>query len=637
MSTRKLCAILLAGAAAAAATPPAPEDEVYAADWRAVHARCRPVPLTHVHPAGFLGRHIDLNRRSILKGLDSPVPRRFEARAEAREPGPETNRLAADSDLYKWIESAAYMVAATGDKEIERQLDRIAALVVASQKPDGYINTQVPPNIRFDPKVSHELYTAGHFFEAAAARFRATGKRDLLDAAARWADYLIAEQKRGNPYFQTVAEKEHSEYELGFLRLYRATAKKEYLEFAQSLARLIPVGPDLFSGAYAARAHAVRVNYLLSGYADLYLETGRDEFRRSLAGVWEDIVPARSYVTGGVSVHERYRAPYDLPQVTDHEFRDISETCTSISLMMFAWRMHAITGDTRYFDQLETILYNHFLGGVSLDHLGTFYYNPLRMLGETKGKTDHGGSPTRRTVLPAIHSTSCCITNEWRFFGALAEYLFSYDDAGLYVNLYTAGKVKHVLPDGAAVDLSIDTDYPFGGGVVLRAGNPKPSRYALHLRIPRWCRSATIAIGTAGPKPAAPGSYATIDRTWNAGDSVRLQMEMPVRMILPDPREKDNVGQAVLARGPLVYCLEQEDADFPIRDASWDVNPESAATRVRVQWKPELLGGVNVLVGPGLVGSGASAAHKPLTLIPYYARANRAADSYWVTYLPLAN
>ena len=619
------------GLAEASPAQTAPRSDVFAADWPASFAKCRPVPLGNVEVRGFLGDRVSRNAASILKGLETPLPRGFEARATGAEPGPETRRLAADSDLYKWMEGAAYMVAATGDKEVERELERIAALVLKNQQPDGYINTQVPPASRFDPKINHDLYTAGHFFEAAVAHYRATGRSTLLNAARRWADYLIKEYEGGNPYFKTVAEREHSEYELGFLRLYRATGDQRYLDFSATLTRLIPAGLALFSGKYAARAHAVRVNYLLSAYADHALETGRPEWSRNLDEVWTDIVTRRSFVAGGVSVIERYPEPHALPQVVDHESRDIAETCTSISLMMFAWRMHSLTGDPKYFNQLETTFYNHFLGGPSLDQMATFYYNPLKLTAAMRGKSDHGTPATQRTRMPAIHTTACCLPNEWRFFGALGEYLYSYDDKGLYVNLYTSGRVRQDLGSGRQAALAVTTDYPHSGTITLRIEGDKPLAYRLRLRVPAWADGATVAVGREKPGSVKAGQYAVIDRTWRPGDRIVLRLPMRPRMILPDPRETDNAGQAVLARGPLIYCLEQEDAAFPIEEARWALTPPEAAAKVKVEWRAELLGGVHVLRAPGAAGG----VPRELVLIPYYARANRSEPSFWTTFLPL--
>jgi uncharacterized protein len=609
------------------------EQRAIAGGWPAERALSQPVPLVNVEASGFLGRRIQANTRSVLKGLESPIPERFEARVAGTEPGLLTNRLASDSDLYKWIEGASYMLALTGDPRIERELERITRLVLACQQDDGYINTQVPPNTRFDPKVNHDLYMAGHFFEAAVAHHRATGKRDLLEAAQHWADYLIAEYEAGNPYYRTVPKKEHSEYELGLLRLYRATGEEKYLDFSAALARMIPIDTDLLQGGCCGNGHAVRINYLLTSYADLYLETGQPEFLRNIAAIWDEIATTRSYVTGGVSAHERYpKQPFYLPQVTDHPRRDAAETCTSISFMMLSWRLHGLEAQSRYFDQIERILYNHYLGAMSLDHLSTFYYNPLRMLGGPAGKTDHDGPLTRRTALPEIHTTACCITNEWRFFGALSEYLYSYDDRGIFVNLYTTGAVRQQLVDGRNVAFSVETNYPHDGNIAITINGDAPMEFALRLRIPDWCGGADLSIGDEQTRSVNGGDYVTLERTWQPGERIELKLPMPVRMVVPNPQDTLNQGQGVLVRGPLVYCLDQVDADFPVEQARWAFSTEESASAAAVEWRPELLEGVNLLRAPGKLTDGSA---RTLTLIPFYARANRSDDNHWVTYLPL--
>jgi len=623
----------------------------HVADWPNGHAKCRPVPLTHIKASGFLGKRINANLNSILIGLKSALPRGFEARAKGEEPGPECNRLAADSDLYKWIEAASYVYAYTGSEKVRKALDRIARLVVACQKDDGYINTQVPPKKRFDTSVNHDLYIAGHFFEAAVAHYRATGETVLLKAACRWADYLLKQYKNKHPYFETVGQKEHPECELGLLRLYRATGNKNYLDFSIALAKMCTVGSRVADVRAGGGLHAVRVGYLLTSYADLYLETGREDFLENLSTLWNELVSTRLYVTGGVGYLEAIpMRPFFLPQSIDnHPDRDIAETCASIALMMFSWRMHSITAQNRYFDVIENILYNHFLGAISLNNLGIFYYNPLRVVGDQTGMTDHWGPKTRRTMLPKIHSTACCISNSWRFLGALPEYIYSYDERGLFINLYTTGSVFHTLENGIPIVLSIETTYPHDGKVIIRVHNDQPARFALRLRIPSWCKRASIAINGRAAETPTSGKYFTIDRIWSPGDMINLSMEMPVRMLYSDSRITDNIGQVAFARGPLVFCLEQQDVDFPIERARVAMRPDEVVKLVQVEWNEDLLDGVNVLRMPGIVAPDrptnsnwpyfeASSVGAPteLMLIPFYARANRSDDKRWMTFIPLS-
>jgi hypothetical protein len=604
-----------------------------AADWPASHAKCQPVPLTETQVSGYLGKRIDRNPASLMLALKSPIPMGFEAFLAGT--APPKSRLAADSDLYKWLEGACYVFARTGDQQIKAAIDRIAGLIVKSQHDDGYINTQVPPKKRFDPTVRHDLYIAGHFFEAAASHFRATGERNLLDVARRWADYLIDEYEKGNPYFKNPALKEHSEYELGLLRLYRVTGEKKYLEFSITLTKeLCRVGPNVADIRAGGGLHAVRVGYLLAGMADIYLETGQQDMLEYLPGLWDELADTRMYVTGAIGSHGEgiSKEPFDLPHTRDHPSRFLGETCASVAMTMFSWRMHAITGDSRHFDVIEKTLYNHYLGAIALNGLGTFYYNPMRVVGDLSEKSDHDHKPaSARCMLPKINRTACCMPNCWRFLGALPEYLFSHDEDGLLVNLYTSSAVDHTLADGRRIALSVKTEYPHNGDVTVRFDGEEPTAFNLRLRIPGWCESATAQWPGQREKSVQSGEYLAIDRTWKKGDTVRLRFEMPVRMILPDPRVEANAGQVVFARGPVVFCLEQEDVDFPVEKASVSIQPEEVEERVKAEWHPDLLDGIHVLRLPGQVEG------RPveLKLVPWSVRANRSENSRWIVFLPL--
>ncbi len=607
------------------------------ADWPVRNAKCQPVPLRATHVSGYLGKRIDRNLASLLLGRESPIPKGFEAYVKGtRQP---KRRLAADSDLYKWLEGACYVLTRTGDQRVKKAIDQYAGWIIKSQQDDGYINSQVPPKKkkkRFDPSVRHDLYIAGHFFEAAAAHFRATGERNLLNAARKWADYLIDEYEKGNKYFKTAGLREHSEYELGLLRLFRVTQEKKYLDFSITLTKkLCKVGPKVADVKAGGGLHAVRVGYLLAGMADLYLETGQQDMLEHLPGLWDELADTRMYVTGAIGSHGEKisKEPYDLPHTRDHKDRILGETCASVAMIMFTWRMHAITGESRYFDVIEKTVYNHYLGAIALNGLGTFYYNPMRVVGDQSKKSDHGHRPaTARCMLPKINRTSCCMPNCWRFLGALPEYLFSFDKDGLFVNLYTSSTVDHTLADGRQIVLSVDTEYPHQGDVRVRFDGKKPVSFNLRLRIPGWCKDATAKWPGQKKRSVKSSDYLAIDRTWKKGDTVQLQFEMPVRMILPHPKVKANTGQVVFARGPVVFCLEKEDVDFPVENASVVIRPEEVRKRVKVTWHPDLLDGIHLLTVPGLVEGKAV----DLKLVPWSVRANRSDDSRWLVFLPLA-
>ena len=605
----------------------------FAADWPDNETRCRPVPLDKVIVGGFLGKYVNQNLDSLLFAFESALFDGFNAKASGNVPDSRSMRLAADSDVYKWLEGASYVLARTGDEELKKVVGNVVSLILTCQDDDGYINTQVPPGTRFDPKINHDLYVAGHFFEAAAAHARATGRKELLQAACRWADYLISEYEKGNSYYGTVGERQHSEYELGFLRLYREAGDPKFLDFTATLARMCKVGPkviDVHAGAGAL--HAVRFGYLMSGLADLFMETGDESRYRHLSGIWRELVETRSYVTGAIGSHGETLStePFDLPHTRDNPDRTMGETCSSIAMILFSWRMFSITGKSEVYDVIERILYNHVFGALALNGMGSFYYNPMQVIGDLTGKTDHWHVPAcTRGMLPEMNKTFCCMPNCRRFIGALPEYVFSYTPGELYVNLYTSSSVQVVSSSGNAMQFSVETGYPHEGKVVVKCSGGS-GELTLRLRIPGWCKKADIELPDETTASAGPGTFYDLKREWEEGDTVILKLPMPIRIIEPDPRVEADKNQVVFARGPLVYCLESEDLDFSIEQARVICRPDEVESRCQMKWNKDMFGGVHTISVPGTDGT----RDINMTLIPWYCRANRGDDSRWICHIP---
>ena len=606
-----------------------------AADWSTELAMAQPVAINNVQVSGYLGKRIDRNLESLMLGLESPIPKVLEAAAAGLEPP--KYRLAADSDLYKWLEGACYVLMRTGDQALKKEIDRIVDLIIEIQDEDGYINAQKGQKERWDSKVKHDLYIAGHLYEAAVAHYRATSETRLLNAASRWADYQVREYENGNEYYKTAALFEHSEYELGLLRLYRATSDKRYLQFSQTLTEeLCKVeGPTMSQVTAGGGTHAVRVGYLLTGMADLYLETGRKDLIEHLAELWNYINNTSTYVTGAVGSHgeDFSKHPYDLPhERKDHNDRHMGETCAAVAHILFTWRMHAVDPQSKYFDAIEKTLYNHYLGAIALDGKGSFYYNPMRMVGDLSNKSDHGFKPMNaRCMLPQVNRTTCCMTNCWRFLGALPEYLYSYDEDGIFVNLYSSSKISQALTDGRIINLTVETEYPFDGKVKVKFNGKKTTPFKLRLRIPEWCQKTTAAWTGQSRKTVESGNYLHIDREWRNGDFVELELAMPIRMIEPRAEVLADAGQVVFARGPLVYCLENEDVSFPVEKAMVAaMELEEVPDLVTEKWYPDLLEGIHKLRVPGLVEE----EEVDLVLVPWFVRASRSDTARWVIHLP---
>ena len=581
------------------------------------------VPFTRVRLAdAFWAPRVETNRRATL-----PIEYRHckeTGRIDAwtwKKGQPNEPHIFWDSDIAKWIEAASYSLASHPDKALERQVDAVVDLMKAAQGKDGYLNSHflfVEPGKRWtNLRDLHELYCAGHLMEAAVAYAQATGKRAFLDILCRYADHIAAVfgpkkgQKRG--YCG------HPEVELALVKLFRATGNTRYLDLAaffinergrrpyyydvEAKARGEQPGKPWF-GKYSytqshrplreqteVTGHAVRAMYVYSGMADVAAETGDRTLLAALKRMWKNVTAKRMHVTGGLgptSRNEGFTFDYDLPNETAYD-----ETCANIALVFWAHRMLHLDPDGRYADVMERALYNSTISGVSLDGQRFFYANPLAA---HPGVDPHGGireahEHYRRS---AWFGCACCPPNIARLLASLGGYVYSQGKGEARVNLYVAG-CGELEVDGRRVELRQKTRYPWDGRVALTVMPAEPAAFAVALRIPGWCRGASLTVNGRAVRMTIDKGYARIVRPWQAGDRIDLLLPMPVERIEAHPRVRQDAGCVALQRGPVVYCLEEADNGRDLNDL---VLPRSAT--LTAAFKPGLLGGVAVIEGQAL-------------------------------------
>lgn len=565
-----------------------------------------------------------------------------------------------DSDVAKWIEATGYSLQTHPDPELEAEVDRIIDLIAGAQQDDGYLNVHFtvaePENRWRNLRDMHELYCAGHLMEAAVAYYEGTGKRKLLDVMCRYADHIATvfgagpDQKRGYAG--------HEEIELALVKLYRATGKRRYLELAKFFVDERGREPFYFDleaqargedpaqlrargHAYCqshlpvreqttAEGHAVRAVYLYAGMADVAAETGDADLVRACTRLWQNVTQRRMYVTGGIgssSLGERFTTDHDLPNGLAY-----AETCAAIGLAFWAHRMLRLSPDAGYADVMERALYNGALSGLALAGDKFFYANPLEAQPAAFEWHPHAYrepavSPRRKNWF----GCSCCPTNIVRTLASLGRYVASVGDTSVYVHLYVDGDIETEL-DRQLVTLHQETCYPWDGNVRISVDCSQESDFTLALRIPGWCREATLRINDQliPVDRILDNGYAKIDRTWHTDDVVELTLEMLVERIRCHPSVRANAGRVALQRGPLVYCLEEVD-NGPNLDGI--VLPMGADLTAR--FDGDLLQGVVVIAGEGLCrdasdwgnrlyGTGTPADRiAMIKAIPYYAWANR--------------
>lgn len=589
-----------------------------------------------------------------------------------------------DGDMYKWLEAVAAAYAITHDEELNKIMDRFIGCVVKSQRADGYIHTPViieelnkklsgnsedtdstvigtatgtGKDGAFGNRLNFETYNLGHLITAGIVHKRATGKTTLYNAALKAADFLYnfcmtaPEELAGNAicpsHYMAVAE------------LYRECGNPKYLELAKKfidIRSMMKGGTDdnqdriPFREQYNAMGHAVRANYLYAGVADLYLESGEEQLMKNLTSIWNDIVTRKMYITGacgalydGTSpdgtdykpvniqkVHQSYGRPYQLPQSTAH-----NETCANIGNLLFNWRMLEATGDGKYTDIVENCLFNSVLSGISLDGTKYFYTNPLRISDELPYTLRW---PKERTK---YISCFCCPPNTLRTLCETQNYAYSVGKNALYVNLYGQNTLTTTLDGVGELTVAQQTDYPWDGKVVLRVEKLKGTKtFTLRLRIPGWCKGATLAINGTPVNISASKGYAEVYRAWKKGDEVTFTMPMEAKLMEANPLVEESRGQVAVQRGPIVYCVESNDLSgvdidnivLPVDSHFTPVETTIGGSRMMALETTAINRGLDTWKGTLYREVGKRKNTLTIRLIPYYAWGNRGKSemSVWI-------
>jgi uncharacterized protein len=560
-------------------------------------------------------------------------------------------RLFADSEVYKWLEALAWERAREPGEWLARWEAETTALVAAAQEPDGYLDSYFQTGDRSGARFSdlafgHEMFCAGHLIQAGVAQHRATGRDDLLGVATRCADHLVATFGPG----RRAGVCGHPEIEMALVELYRHTGRGDYLELAAYFIDARGhglLGPGLFGTSYyqdrvpvrearAVEGHAVRAVFLAAGAADVAVETGDRTLLDAVAAQWDDMVRGKTYLTGGVGARwegESFGDAYELPPDAAY-----CETCAAYGSVLWSWRMLLATGEARHADLIERTLYNAFAAGLSLDGRAFFYANPL----QHRRDGFHSSTRSARAGRRPWFNTACCPPNVMRGLSTLDHYLATQDTEGVQIHQYAAGRVR-----AGGAELAVATDYPWDGRVAIEVRAAPPGPWTLSLRVPAWCDSPSATLNASPVPPSSSGTYLRLRRVWCAGDRVVLDLPMPVRRTVADPRVDAVRGCQAIERGPLVYCLEQADLPPGVELADVRLPAGDIVPRLR----PELLGGVWVAEAPGQAEESPSCPGMPyrtadtapspgrpvpLTAIPYYLWANRGVGAMRV-WIPTAS
>ena len=561
-----------------------------------------------------------------------------------------------DTDLAKWLEAVAYSLSYEPNPKLEEVADEAIELVGRAQEENGYLDTYFSilyPGRQFcNLKEGHELYTAGHFMEAAVAYYKVTGKRRLLEIMEKEAD-LICQVFHTKEYENAVPG--HEEVELALVKMAEVTGKNKYLQMAKDFVERRGCEPNylrheheketyidvwhdanMYRDAYGqnhlpvreqktAEGHAVRAVYLYSGMADVAYGYGDESLFGACEALYNNIVEKRMYLTGGIGssgILERFTTDYDLPND-----RNYSESCASIGLAMFCRRMAQITGDAKYVDTMERALMNTVLSGIAMDGKSFFYVNPLEVWPDNcmDGTSLEHVKPVRQKWF----GCACCPPNIARTLASLGEYLAFTGENELWINLLVGGRLEVTLSE-KQVRVKMESQFPWEGSYDLSFDGEEAAEGTLYLRIPEYGQNPRITIDGESIAYTVEKGYAVLRQPWK-NQKVSLRFDMPAQFVRANPRVRADIGKVAVVKGPLVYCLEQQDNGENLPGIWVDTKEPLQET-----FDSELLGGVVKITAKGkriqeqewtgrkLYGTGkVSWKETTLTLVPYANWGNR--------------
>lgn len=570
----------------------------------------------------FWGARLDANRNVTIPLAFSKCEEtgRYDNFVKAANPSP-TYKVGGlsfdDTDVYKTIEGASYSMQTYPDKKLDKYIDSVLTIVAGAQEADGYLftsRTMNPDNphewagdrrwVKVED-LSHEFYNLGHMIEGAIAHYHATGKRNFLDIAIKYADNV--EREIGDAPGKQVFVPGHQIAEMALAKLYLVTGEKKYIDLAKFF--LDKRGYTSIKQEYSqshkpvleqdeAVGHAVRATYMYSGMADVAAIIGDSSYIKAIDNIWENVVTKKIYLTGGIgATHhgEAFGPNYHLPNKTAY-----NETCAAIANVYWNHRMFLLHGDAKYYDVLERTLYNGLISGVSMDGGEFFYPNPL----ESDGKYKFSQGAAHRQPW---FGCACCPSNISRFIPSLPGYIYATKDNSVYINLFMSNSAS-LKVEGRNISLKQTTNYPWDGDITVEVTKASSKPVNMMIRIPGWIRGEVlpsdlyeyvdnvnsnyeVKVNGKAVSGDLVNGYLSVERRWRRGDKIEVNFDLQPRVVKAHEKVEDDRGKIAFERGPIVYCAEWPDnKDIDIPSLLIPKNP-----KMEVIKEQELLNGVTTL------------------------------------------
>lgn len=576
--------------------------------------------------------------------------------AAGLETGNHSGMVFQDTDVYKWLETVAYVLKYDETDNLKILANKVIDLISKAQDKDGYLSTRYQidtPELKFKQlQQSHELYSMGHFIEAGVAYYKSTGNEKALLIAEKMADCI--DNYFGNEKNKIHGYDGHPEIELALAKLYECTKKKKYLALANYFVKVRGTESDFFTKQNAqndvkfdpfpdmrnanhnyffdehsvdkqrmAQGHAVRVLYYLTGVMHVARLTDDIQLKQAAEYLWNDITQKQMYITGNVgqtAVGEAFTYDYDLPNLTDY-----GETCASVAMVMFARQMLENKLSGEYGDIIERELYNGALAGISLDGEHYFYANALEFGKNSRLNPASSHLSNKRL---SWFSCACCPANITRLLASIDNYVYVIKENTILFDQLISNKTyfsNNILFD-------VESELPWGNSIKIKIKNPESQNFVFKMRIPSWSKNFRLIRNGQESKIKVHSGLVSLKIKRN--EEIKVLLCNDIDQIHANPRVIADQGKVALQKGPIVYCTEEVD-----NQGSYANYVLPSKLDIDVKFEKNLLNGVQKLtvknakyvVANKLYSKlNISSEQRELTLVPYFAWANRKPGSMTV-------
>ena len=526
--------------------------------------------------------------------------------------------------LGHYLSALSLMYASTGDQQFKQRADYIVGVLAQCQSNspaagfhEGYLSAfpeSFIDRVEQSKQVWAPWYTLHKILAGLLDANRLCGNEQALAVAEKMANWVkFRVDGISHDQMQRSLGNEHGGMNEALANLYAVTGNANYLALSAAFNHAQVLDPLARGQDRLDGLHANTQIPKIIGATREYEYTGDSKYLTIANTFWDSVALRRSFVIGGHSDREHFFSTNDFER---HLGTDTCETCNTYNMLKLTREMFSLEPDAQKMDFYERGLYNHILASQDPE-TGMFVYLMSLKPGHFK------------TYSTPENSFWCCVGTGMENHSKYADTIYFHTADSLFVNLFIASELTWSEKN---ISVRQETKFPESDISVLKIKTAKPVSLALKIRHPAWATDGLkISVnGKAQKITSTPGSYATLQREWRNGDTVKVQLPMKLHTeLLPG-----STNEIALLYGPIALAGELGTNALP---ANLYARGQGDLNRVPTPAVPLL-----VTTPDSLVSHVQSVRGKPLTfrtkgigqpqdvtLIPFYETHHERYSVYW--------